>query len=298
MLEGTIISHYRLQKQTDAPGLPESYLATDRRTGQMVIMKLLRHRQDDDGERLAGEIQMLSDLKHERILDYGKHDEWYYIVIPYSAYSAVEQQFSKGPLSLEEAGASATLPLNIPGAIKKQSASLAQTRTPKYKDKRLLAGAIALAVLVLLVSALAVTASWVGQPDQRAQQGHQVPQASGQGSSATSSPSPQNTSSNTNQRIGANTGNGQASSASSSTQPAVQSTPSAQPTVPPYYSDQPTPSAQPTVPPYYPDQPTPPVQTTPTTQPTVPPPSPTPDMKPPGNHGKGKNSGTPTPGES
>ncbi len=106
-LEGSIISRYRIQKQIASGGLSKSYTAVDRRTGQLVVMKLIHYSQNEHVERLQRTIQILSELKHEHILpilDHGQHDLWYYIVTPSSEDETLEQQFSKGPLSLEDAG--------------------------------------------------------------------------------------------------------------------------------------------------------------------------------------------------
>lgn len=104
-LEGRIISHYRLQKQTEKEEFAESYLATDRPTGQVVVIKLLPH--NENAERLEPAIKALSELKHTHvlpILEYGQHDSGYYIATPHIEYETLEQRLSHGPLSLEEAG--------------------------------------------------------------------------------------------------------------------------------------------------------------------------------------------------
>jgi serine/threonine-protein kinase len=70
-------------------------------------MKLIYHSDNENVERFHSTIQELSELKHEHILpilDYGKHDLWYYIVTPYIADVTLEQQLHKGPLSPEKAG--------------------------------------------------------------------------------------------------------------------------------------------------------------------------------------------------
>lgn len=106
-LEGSIISRYRIQKQTAAGGLTKSYTAVDRRTGQLVVMKLIHYSDNEHVERLQRTIQIVSELKHEHILpilDHGQHDLWYYLVTPFSEDETLEQQFSKGPFSLEDAG--------------------------------------------------------------------------------------------------------------------------------------------------------------------------------------------------
>jgi serine/threonine protein kinase len=106
-LEGSIISRYRIQKQIASGGLLKSYRAIDRRTGQLVVMKLIHYSNNENIERLQRTIQVLSELKHEHILpilDHGQHELWYYLVTPSSEDETLEQQFSKDPLSLEDAG--------------------------------------------------------------------------------------------------------------------------------------------------------------------------------------------------
>jgi hypothetical protein len=305
-LEGSIISRYRLQKQIDAEEASKSYLATDRRTGRTVIMKLVPYSNDEDIAHLQGEIQKQSESQHEHtspVLDHGKHDAWYYIVTPYNVNKVLKQQLPKDALSTQDADDILEQPAEEPEASLAQKfiqqkvlfvQNLTQRLVQKYKDKRLLIVAIAAAAIITLVSLFAIGVSSFSPHDQAVQQNRQASWASGTISpSATISPTAQNKSSKKPHAKRARAINEQTYGVQPTVQPVMQPYSTPQPTVPPQSTGQPTVQVYPTSQSYPPVQVT--VPSIPTIQPTVQAPTPTPTPSAttqPGNHGKGKGKGT------
>lgn len=123
-LEGTTLGPYRLLRRLGKGGMSEVYLASDRREGRKVAVKVVSGAHAEYLERFHREAQAILNLRHKHILpayEYGEQDPWYYLVMYYATYGTLSKRLSaagvtrarrvgKGqvrqgnrPLSLEEA---------------------------------------------------------------------------------------------------------------------------------------------------------------------------------------------------
>src|SRR5215467_44440 len=106
-LEGTTLGHYHLHHALGRGGMSEVYLATDQRSQQDVAIKLVNSSHIEYSERFGREVKTISALAHRHILpalEYGQHDSWYYLVMPYINQGTLRDRLAKRPLTLEEAG--------------------------------------------------------------------------------------------------------------------------------------------------------------------------------------------------
>ncbi len=107
-LAGTRIGHYRLKDQLGRGGMSEIYLADDVRIEREVAVKIVSNRHTDYIERFRREAETITTLHHPHILpalDYGEHEHWHYLVMPYIAHGTLREQLIRGPLALEDTGA-------------------------------------------------------------------------------------------------------------------------------------------------------------------------------------------------
>jgi eukaryotic-like serine/threonine-protein kinase len=107
-LAGIRIGHYRLKEQLERGGMSEVYLAEDVRIEREVAVKIVGDRHADYIERFRREAEAIMTLHHAHILpalDYGEHEHWHYLVMPYIAHGTLREQLTRGPLTLEDAGA-------------------------------------------------------------------------------------------------------------------------------------------------------------------------------------------------
>ena len=106
-LAGIRIGHYRLREQLGRGGMSEIYLADDVRIDREVAVKIVSSRHADYIERFRREAEAITTLHHPHILpalDYGEHENWHYLVMPYIAHGTLREQLARGPLTLEDAG--------------------------------------------------------------------------------------------------------------------------------------------------------------------------------------------------
>src|SRR5579859_159078 len=106
-LAGTRIGHYRLKDQLGRGGMSEIYLADDVRIEREVAVKIVSNRHTDYIERFRREAETITTLHHPHILpalDYGEHEHWHYLVMPYIAHGTLREQLMHGPLTLEVTG--------------------------------------------------------------------------------------------------------------------------------------------------------------------------------------------------
>ena len=106
-LEYTTLSHYRLRQILARGGMSIVYIAEDTRTNLTVAIKLVHKSNEVYYSHFQREVQTLVRLVHASILpvlEYGEHDSWFYMVMPYIAYGTLKQHLTKGVLSTQEAG--------------------------------------------------------------------------------------------------------------------------------------------------------------------------------------------------
>jgi serine/threonine protein kinase len=106
-LAGIRIGHYRLREQLGRGGMSEIYLAEDVRIEREVAVKIVSSRHADYIERFRREAEAIITLHHPHILpalDYGEHENWHYLVMPYIAHGTLREQIARGPLTLEDSG--------------------------------------------------------------------------------------------------------------------------------------------------------------------------------------------------
>ena len=83
-------------------------VAEDVRIEREVAVKIVSNRHADYIERFRREAEAIMTLHHAHILpalDYGEHEHWHYLVMPYIEHGTLWDRLTRGPLTLEEAGA-------------------------------------------------------------------------------------------------------------------------------------------------------------------------------------------------
>lgn len=107
-LEETNIKHYRLLHRLACGGMSEVYLAYDEFKQREIAIKLVNSSNTDYLARFQREITIMSSLKHTHILpvlDFGQHDSWHYMVMPYLTRGSLSKRLAQGSLTQVEAGA-------------------------------------------------------------------------------------------------------------------------------------------------------------------------------------------------
>ena len=94
---------YELKSQAGAGGMGTVFQAYDRRTREVVAVKVLHGKGDTDAARFEREAQLLADLQHPaivRFIDYGTttHGEPYY-VMEWLQGETVDERLSRGPMA-------------------------------------------------------------------------------------------------------------------------------------------------------------------------------------------------------
>ncbi len=105
--EDIALSHYRLQRLLACGGMSIVYIAEDTHTGRTVAIKLVSKSNHEYYRHFQREVQTLASLPHNHILpvvEYGEHDSWFYMVMPYITYGTLKHHLSKGLLSTYETG--------------------------------------------------------------------------------------------------------------------------------------------------------------------------------------------------
>src|SRR6185503_16115214 len=108
-LADSIADRYELVRELGAGGMARVYLATDRRHGREVAIKVMRPELSASlgAERFQREIRLLARLQHPHILglvDSGEADGVLYYVMPYLAGGSLRARLERdGELPLEEA---------------------------------------------------------------------------------------------------------------------------------------------------------------------------------------------------
>jgi serine/threonine protein kinase len=106
-LQEPIAGRYRLQQRLRRGGMSDVYLAYDELMHRDVAIKLVGSDDADRIQRLHREVQAMSKLSHDHILpilDYGEHDSYHYLVMPYMKRGTLRERIAKGNLTVEEAG--------------------------------------------------------------------------------------------------------------------------------------------------------------------------------------------------
>src|SRR6266566_1476543 len=106
-LQEPIAGRYRLQQRLRRGGMSDVYLAYDELMCREVAIKLVSSDDGDRIQRLHREVQAMSKLLHDHILpilDYGEHDSYQYLVMPYMKGGTLRERIAKGRLTKEEAG--------------------------------------------------------------------------------------------------------------------------------------------------------------------------------------------------
>ncbi len=106
-LEDTTLSHYRLRHLLAHGGMSNVYKAEDTHTGHTVVVKLAHQSNSEHYKHFRREVQTLASLKHTHVLpvfEYGEHDAWFYMVMPYIAHGTLKQYLKQGLLSTDVAG--------------------------------------------------------------------------------------------------------------------------------------------------------------------------------------------------
>ncbi len=106
-LKDTALSHYQLRQLLAQGGMSIVYKAEDTHTGYTVAIKLVHRHNHEYYRSFQYEVQTLAHLAHRHIMpvfEYGEHDSWFYMVMPYIEYGTLKQHLTQGPLSMEEAG--------------------------------------------------------------------------------------------------------------------------------------------------------------------------------------------------
>ena len=106
-LEDTALSHYQLHGLLAQGGMSLVYKAKDTHTDHTVAIKLVHKGNETHYKHFQREVQTLAGLSHASILpvlEYGEHDAWFYMVMPYIANGTLKQHLTKGTLPPQEAG--------------------------------------------------------------------------------------------------------------------------------------------------------------------------------------------------
>lgn len=106
-LQEPIAERYRLQQRLRRGGMSDVYLAYDELMHREVAIKLVSSDDGDRIQRLHREVQAMSKLSHDHILpilDYGEHNSYQYLVMPYIKGGTLRERIAKGRLTKEEAG--------------------------------------------------------------------------------------------------------------------------------------------------------------------------------------------------
>jgi serine/threonine protein kinase len=105
--EDTTLSHYHLLQLLSHGGMSSVYKAEDTQTGHMVAVKLVHESNTEHYIHFQREVQTMASLTHNHVLpvlEYGEHDSWFYMVMPYIADGTLKQHLTQGPLPTYEAG--------------------------------------------------------------------------------------------------------------------------------------------------------------------------------------------------
>ena len=105
--EDIALSHYQLQRLLTCSGMSIVYIAEDTQTGCTVAIKLVHKSSHKYYKHFQREVRTLASLTHNHVLpviEYGEHNSWFYMVMPYIAYGTLKQHLSKGLLSTCETG--------------------------------------------------------------------------------------------------------------------------------------------------------------------------------------------------
>jgi len=106
-LEDTTFSHYRLHQLLAYGGMSIVYKAQDIHTGHVVAIKLVHQDNHEYYKYFQREVQTLATLTHNHVLpvfEYGEHDSWFYMVMPYIANGTLKHLLTQGLLPTHEAG--------------------------------------------------------------------------------------------------------------------------------------------------------------------------------------------------
>ena len=104
--EDTTLSHYHLQQLLAQGGMSIVYKAIDTHTNHMVAIKLVHKSNHEYYKDFQREVQILASLTHTYVLpvfEYGEHDAWFYMVMPYIAHGTLKQHLTQGLLPTHEA---------------------------------------------------------------------------------------------------------------------------------------------------------------------------------------------------
>ena len=105
-IEPGTIAHYQLESLLARGGMSVVYLAHDTHTGQRVAIKLVHASEHDYYERFQREAHALASMENDHILpiyDYGEHDSWFYMAMPYIEDGSLRDRLAKGTIPLQEA---------------------------------------------------------------------------------------------------------------------------------------------------------------------------------------------------
>jgi len=106
-LQEPIAGRYQLQQRLRRGGMSLVYLGYDELMHSDVAIKLVSSDVADSIQRLHREVQAMTKLSHDHILpilDYGEHDSYHYLVMPYMKRGTLRERIAKGRLTKEEAG--------------------------------------------------------------------------------------------------------------------------------------------------------------------------------------------------
>jgi serine/threonine protein kinase len=106
-LQEPIAGRYRLQQRLRRGGMSLVYLGYDELMHSDVAIKLVSSDDADSIQRLHREVQAMSKLSHDHILpilDYGEHDSYHYLVMPYMKRGTLRERIAKVRLTKVEAG--------------------------------------------------------------------------------------------------------------------------------------------------------------------------------------------------
>jgi serine/threonine protein kinase len=105
-LEGTSFDQYHFLSLLGQGGMSEVYLAQDVYSGDQVAVKVVSGSNPVYLERFRREAEAVDKLHHEHILpalDYGDHEPWHYLVMPYVPDGTLRERLQSGPISLADA---------------------------------------------------------------------------------------------------------------------------------------------------------------------------------------------------
>lgn len=100
----TFAGRFLLERRAGSGGMGDVYRARDGQTGEVVALKVLRAGASD--ARFRREIQILSELRHPRIVRYvdsGEIEGDPYLVMEWLDGEPLDRRFARGPLAVEEA---------------------------------------------------------------------------------------------------------------------------------------------------------------------------------------------------